>query len=129
MSMSLDGFVAGPNEGPDNPLGDGGHRLHEWDLTGAGHKGVSGRLAGVNGKVFDELLATGAVVLVPVLLGRGRRLLDERGPEHIELERTRVLEGRPVSPTCTTGSSADVQRFPAAGGPAWLLSSPTSSGA
>jgi hypothetical protein len=24
MSMSLDGFVAGPNEGPDNPAGDGG---------------------------------------------------------------------------------------------------------
>jgi hypothetical protein len=30
MSISLDGFVAGPNEGPDNGLGDGGHRLHEW---------------------------------------------------------------------------------------------------
>ena len=27
MSISLDGFVAGPNEGPDNGLGDGGHRL------------------------------------------------------------------------------------------------------
>ena len=30
MSMSLDGFIAGPNEGPDNGLGDGEHRLHEW---------------------------------------------------------------------------------------------------
>ena len=30
MSMSLDGFIAGPNEGPGNGLGDGGHRLHEW---------------------------------------------------------------------------------------------------
>jgi hypothetical protein len=30
MSMSLDGFIAGPNEGPSNALGDGGHRLHEW---------------------------------------------------------------------------------------------------
>jgi hypothetical protein len=35
MSMSLDGFVAAPNEGPDNGLGDGGHRLHEWAFTGA----------------------------------------------------------------------------------------------
>ena len=180
MSMSLDGFVAGPNEGPGNGLGDGGHRLHEWFLTGADadHKGVSGRLAGVNGKVMDEVMATGAVVtgrttfelaggwggdhhdgvpifvltrrepdsetgqwplvtyvpdvrtamteakraagdknvlvhgvgtaqlalaagvldefevhLVPVLLGQGRRLFDERGPDHIELERTRVIEG------------------------------------
>ena len=62
MSMSLDGFVAGPNEGPDN--GDGGHRLHEWLSTGADadHKGVSGRLGGVNGKVVDEMMSTGAVV-------------------------------------------------------------------
>ena len=30
MSMSLDGFVAGPNASPDNGLGDGGGRLHEW---------------------------------------------------------------------------------------------------
>ena len=34
MSMSLDGFIAGPNEGPGNGLGDGGHRLHEWAMTG-----------------------------------------------------------------------------------------------
>ena len=63
MSMSLDGFVAGPNEGPDNGLGDGGHRLHEWFSTDAdaGHKGI-GRLGGVNGKVMDESMSTGAVV-------------------------------------------------------------------
>jgi dihydrofolate reductase len=30
LSMSLDGFVAGPNDGPDNPLGDGGERLFAW---------------------------------------------------------------------------------------------------
>jgi hypothetical protein len=90
MSMSLDGFIAGPNEGPGNGLGDGGHRLHEWALTGAdaGDKRVSGRLAGVNGQVVDEFMATGAVVA-----GRGRRLFDNLAPEHSELERTRVLEG------------------------------------
>jgi dihydrofolate reductase len=53
--MSLDGFIAGPNEGPGNGLGDGGHRLHEWALTG-------GRPTGVNGQVYDEFMATGAVV-------------------------------------------------------------------
>src|SRR5215213_5671376 len=63
MSMSLDGFIAGPNEGPDNGLGDGGHRLHEWILTGADgdHKRVA-RPAGANGQVFDEFMRTGAVV-------------------------------------------------------------------
>lgn len=30
MGMSLDGYIAGPNRGPDNPLGDGGPRIHEW---------------------------------------------------------------------------------------------------
>jgi dihydrofolate reductase len=64
MSMSLDGFIAGPNEGPGNGLGDGGHRLHEWAFSGAdaGHKGVTSRPAGVNGEVFGEMMATGAVV-------------------------------------------------------------------
>ncbi len=65
MSMSLDGFIAGPNMAPDNGLGDGGERLHEWVFSGAGG-GVSGPPAlvtkGVNGQVAAEVMATGAVV-------------------------------------------------------------------
>ncbi|WP_331737770.1 dihydrofolate reductase family protein [Streptomyces sp. NBC_01276] len=30
LGMSLDGFIAGPNSHPDNPLGDGGMGIHEW---------------------------------------------------------------------------------------------------
>jgi hypothetical protein len=30
ISMSLDGFVAGPEQSVANPLGVGGYRLHEW---------------------------------------------------------------------------------------------------
>jgi dihydrofolate reductase len=178
MSMSLDGFIAGPNEGPGNPLGDGGPRLHEWALTGgdADRKDVA-RPPGINGQVFDEFMSTGAVVagrgtfepaggwggdhhdgvpifiltrhhpdelrqwplvtyvndvrtamtqakeaagdkdvlvhgagtaqlalaagvldeleihLIPVLLGQGRPLFEGLAPEHIELERIRILEG------------------------------------
>jgi dihydrofolate reductase len=54
MSMSLDGFIAGPNERPDNPLGDGGERLHEWPFPGAED--------GANRQIYDELMATGAIV-------------------------------------------------------------------
>jgi dihydrofolate reductase len=54
MSMSLDGFVAGPNARIDNGLGDGGERLHAWFFAGGGQT--------VNGQVIDELMATGAVV-------------------------------------------------------------------
>jgi dihydrofolate reductase len=183
MSMSLDGFVAGPNESVDNGLGDGGERLHEWIFAGAPteHGGVPGRPEGVNGEVMDEAMATGAVVagrgtfepakgwggdhhdgvpifilsrqrpevdpswplvtyvpnvetamarakeaagdkdvlvhgatvaqlslaagvldeiqihLIPVLLGKGRRLFEHLGTDHIELEPVRVLEGSGVT--------------------------------
>jgi dihydrofolate reductase len=62
MSMSLDGFIAGPNEGPGNGLGDGGHRLHEWVLTAGESDHKAARPAGVNGQVWDEFMSTGAVV-------------------------------------------------------------------
>jgi dihydrofolate reductase len=64
MSMSLDGFIAGPNERPDNGLGDGGERLHEWVLPGGGrdHQAAVERLTGVNRQIYDEFMSTGAVV-------------------------------------------------------------------
>ena len=55
MSMSLDGFIAGPNEGPENPLGDGGHRLHEWALD-------ADRRSEADREVIEEMMSTGAVV-------------------------------------------------------------------
>ena len=36
MSMSLDGFITGPDDGPDNGLGVDGHRLHAWLAEGDG---------------------------------------------------------------------------------------------
>jgi dihydrofolate reductase len=64
MSMSLDGFIAGPNEGPDNGLGDGGHRLHEWAMTSGGDVALAAtrRSGGVNGQIVDEFMSTGATV-------------------------------------------------------------------
>ena len=34
LSMSLDGFIAGPNDGPERPLGEGGMRLFDWYSSG-----------------------------------------------------------------------------------------------
>lgn len=181
MSMSLDGFIAGPNARPDAGLGDDGEHLHEWVLTGAkgSEKGGPPLVSeGVNALVVEEIMSTGAVVagrrtfewaggwggdhhagvpifvfsrhdpaidikawplvtyatdvktamtrareaaggknvlvhgaataqlaltagvldelelnVVPVLFGQGRRLFENLAPEHIELERTRILEG------------------------------------
>ncbi len=169
MSMSLDGFIAGPNETLDHGLGDGGERLHEWPLSAD---------AGVNSQIYDDFMSTGAVLagrgtfepaggwdgdhhggvpiwilsrepapdwvaempavrylndievamreaksaagdrnvlvhgastaqrairagrldeleihVIPVLLGEGRRLFEELGPQQRELERVRVLQG------------------------------------
>src|SRR6266702_6914880 len=33
VSMSLDGYITGPNDSREQPLGDGGTRLHEWVST------------------------------------------------------------------------------------------------
>lgn len=62
MSMSLDGFIAGPDDSSDNPFGTGGHRLHEW--LGYGGDDVSGfRPRDERGRtVLDEVLSTGAVI-------------------------------------------------------------------
>lgn len=53
MSMSLDGFIAGPNVADDNGIGDGGARLHEWVFPPDGP---------VNTQVVAEFMSTGAVV-------------------------------------------------------------------
>jgi dihydrofolate reductase len=42
LSMSLDGFIAGPNDGPGQPLGEGGERLFEWFSTGDTEYGLPG---------------------------------------------------------------------------------------
>jgi dihydrofolate reductase len=34
LTMSLDGFIAGPNDGPEHPLGEGGMRLFDWFSAG-----------------------------------------------------------------------------------------------
>jgi dihydrofolate reductase len=152
MSMSLDGFIAGPEDREGQELGRDGGRLFNW---------LDDRMSdGPNGQVFRELMATGALIsgrrtfvltrhdpddlrrwplitfandvttamtqakkaagnknvvvhgagtaqlalaagvldeielhLIPVLLGQRRRLFDHLAAEHIELERTKILEG------------------------------------
>ena len=65
MSMSADGFVTGPNVRPDNAMGDGGQRLHEWVFPNseAGDMAAIGAgLSGANRQIVDEMMSTGAVI-------------------------------------------------------------------
>jgi dihydrofolate reductase len=65
MSMSLDGYIAGPNDEPGNPGGDGFMRLHDWLADGE-----SGRPSGPAGELVDQMNATGAVLV-------GRRTAEQ----------------------------------------------------
>jgi dihydrofolate reductase len=62
MSMSVDGFITGPDDGPDSGLGRGGDRLHAWLSEGGIDPGSYRPGDETNARVFDELLATGAVI-------------------------------------------------------------------
>jgi hypothetical protein len=66
MSMSLDGYIAGPNDEPGNPGGDDFMRLHEWYFA----DGESGRPSGPAGELVDQMTATGAVLVGPHPLPR-----------------------------------------------------------
>ena len=67
ISMSLDGFVAGPDQSVDNPLGTGGMRLHEWvfPLTAwRAMQGLPGGEVNESTRVVEESLANiGATVM------------------------------------------------------------------
>jgi dihydrofolate reductase len=58
MSMSLDGFIAGPNAAIDNGLGDNGERLHHWIDGGQNLD----KLDGADKEVADDFMTTGAVI-------------------------------------------------------------------
>ena len=46
ISISLDGFVAGPNQSEENPLGEGGERLHDWVVPLAAWRQPHGKQGG-----------------------------------------------------------------------------------
>jgi dihydrofolate reductase len=54
MSMSLDGYVAGPNQSIDNPLGEGGTALHEWAFATRTFGQMQGREGGSTGLDDDQ---------------------------------------------------------------------------
>jgi dihydrofolate reductase len=76
ISMSVDGYIAGPNDGPENGLGDGGEALHEWVVklsTWREQHGLSGGETNPDAEVLEEsLVDTGASIV-------GRRMFDNAG--------------------------------------------------
>jgi dihydrofolate reductase len=75
ISISLDGFVAGPNQSLDNPIGEGGLRLHEWVFPTANwrrRQGQDGGAAGPDSEVADEVFQdVGAYIMGRKMFGGG----------------------------------------------------------
>jgi dihydrofolate reductase len=75
ISISLDGFVAGPNQSEENPLGEGGTQLHEWVVKLAAWRAPHGREGGevtASSPLLEEAMANaGAVVMGRNMFGGG----------------------------------------------------------
>jgi dihydrofolate reductase len=82
LSVSLDGYIAGPDDGPEQPLGKGGTRLFDWYFDGdtpvrhyqaASSRGVPVppfKLSSSSAAVFDELIESAGATVT------GRRTYD-----------------------------------------------------
>lgn len=75
ISVSLDGFIAGPNQSTDNPIGEGGMRLHEWAFATRSWRrqhGLEGGDDGPDSQVVDGLFdGVGAYVMGRGMFGGG----------------------------------------------------------
>jgi hypothetical protein len=94
MSMSLDGYIAGPNDNPDNPGGDGFDRLHEWFYT---PRTYNVKPSGPAKDLVEEMNATGAVLA-------GRRTVEQVDHWAVIITVSRSscpVTGRPTRPSRT----------------------------
>jgi dihydrofolate reductase len=81
ISVSLDGYVAGPNQRVDEPLGDGGERLHEWAIATDSWRAKHGRSGGernADAEVIEEVNSNvGAIIMGRKMFGGGPGPWDE----------------------------------------------------
>jgi dihydrofolate reductase len=75
ISISLDGFVAGPNQSFENPIGEGGLRLHEWVFATASwreQQGLTGGENSIDSEVADQVFQNvGAYIMGRKMFGGG----------------------------------------------------------
>ena len=114
ISISLDGFVAGPNQSEENPIGEGGMRLHEWALktrAWRAQQGMEGGERDADSKVIEEVFDNvGAYVMGRNMFGGGPGPWDEswRGwwgedpPYHVAVY---VLTHHPRAPLVMHGGT------------------------
>jgi dihydrofolate reductase len=66
ITISLDGFITGPNDGPGRGLGDGGERLHYWVFGGSWSydEEPNGEATGADKEYLDEAMARGGAIVI-----------------------------------------------------------------
>jgi dihydrofolate reductase len=105
ITTSLDGFVAGPNDGPELPLGEGGERLHEWVYGLASWRephGLPGGEVNRDSEIVEETVErTGAVVLGRRMFENAKEWGDEP-PFHVPVF---VLTHEPREPLAKKGGT------------------------
>jgi dihydrofolate reductase len=79
ISMSLDGYVAGPNETQEEPLGEGGEQLHEWMFGLRAWREPHGEEGGEENPSNDVMVEGNANVGAEIM-GRGKFGPATRGP-------------------------------------------------
>ncbi len=78
VTMSVDGYSAGPRQGPDTPLGEGGERLHEWMFQTRFGRTMLGQEGGTTGIDDERAQAFGQGIGATIM---GRNMFGPiRGP-------------------------------------------------
>jgi dihydrofolate reductase len=81
ISISLDGFAAGPNQSLETPLGEGGERLHEWALATEAWRQQHGRAGGersADSQVAEDVVrGIGSYIMGRGMFGGGDASWDE----------------------------------------------------
>jgi dihydrofolate reductase len=78
ITMSLDGYVAGPGQSLENPLGEGGLGLHDWAVATRSFRAAHGMSGGETG-LDDDHVASWSANIGATIMGRNM-FGPERGP-------------------------------------------------
>jgi dihydrofolate reductase len=114
ISMSLDGFIAGPNVSVKNPLGDDGNRLHEWMFP------PKGNYQKVAAEMFKNV---GAIIMERQMFNTGEEPWGDNPPFHMpvfvlthEPRRKIVKEGGTTFTFVTDGIESALRQAKAVAG-------------
>lgn len=127
MSMSLDGFITGPNDGVELPLGQGGERLHQWlyDLASwRDRHGLTGGQTNREAEVLDEpFRTTGTAVMGRRMFAVGEGPWGDDPPFHMpvfvlthESREPVIKEGGTTFTFVTDGIESALEQAKAAAG-------------